>query len=184
MQHAAPQPKAGCNNTKYQQKKIQATPKAQPKIPPKSNGHKQYQKNKKSGEDCQSKEVIVTIAKQDAANGKKPTIHKTHYSEAKEAKETRPMSGRPRKTLAPFKKISQDSNLKRSQEKQCQEADQTIMEAFRTDRDARFSRMGTWRITKKISRNGAVCLRTEATEKLAHLLGKIEDPTKRIAFFE
>ena len=44
--------------------------------------------------------------------------------------------------------------------------------------------MGTWRITKKNSRNGAVHLQTEATDKLAYLLSKIEDPAKRVAFFE
>ena len=87
-------------------------------------------------------------------------------------------------TLAPFKKFTKDCNRKVLQENQCIEADQKITESIRLDRDAKFSKMGTWRITKKISRNGAVHLQTEATDKLAYLLSKIEDPAKRVAFFE
>ena len=94
-------------------------------------------------------------------------IHKVH---CRETEKFQPASGKPRKTIAPFKKISQDTNLRRSQEQQCHQADQIIVEALRADRDAKFSRMGTLKITKKISSNGAVCLKTEATDKLAHLL--------------
>ena len=89
-----------------------------------------------------------------------------------------------RRTLAPFKKFTKDCNRKELQENQCIEADKKITESSRLDRDAKFSKMGTWRITKKISRNGAVHIQTEATDKLAHLLSKIEDPAKRVAFFE
>ena len=119
--------------------------------------------------------------KQEAPIGKEPMPHKVHRLETEKSQ---PARGKPRKTLAPFKTINQDITLRRTQELQCQEADHAIAEALKADRDAKFARMGTWKITKKISRNGAVCVKTQATDKLAYLLGKIKDPTNKLAFFE
>ena len=44
--------------------------------------------------------------------------------------------------------------------------------------------MGTWKITKVVSKDGRVSLRTEATDKLVFLLKQISDPTKRLTFYE
>ena len=186
MQRAAPQTKAGCN-FRHQQKKHQkregTTPNYKLTTPPKSTRPDQFQKQKKRIKECQLTGTFTTLAKQEKAKANKTTTHSIQNSKESETKEMPTSNGRPRKTLAPFKKITQDCNRKILQERQCIEADQKITESIRLDRDAKFSRMGTWRITKKNSRNGAVHLQTEATDKLAYLLSKIEDPAKRVAFF-
>ena len=44
--------------------------------------------------------------------------------------------------------------------------------------------MGTWKITKVVSKDGRVSLRTEATDKLAFILKQINDPAKRLTFYD
>ena len=128
--------------------------------------------------------TFTTLTKQQETKATKTITHSTQDSKDSETKKKPTSEGVLRRTLAPFKKFTKDCNRKELQESQCIEADQKITESIKLDRDARFSRMGTWRITKKISRNGAVHLQTEATDKLAYLLSKIVDPAKKVAFFE
>ena len=44
--------------------------------------------------------------------------------------------------------------------------------------------MGTWKITKKATRDGKVCLRTEATDKLSFLIKQQSDTSKMVSFYE
>ena len=130
MQRAAPQTKAGCNfrhQQKRHQKREGTTPNYQLTTPPKSTRPDQFQKQKKRGKEYQLAGTITTMAKQEEAKANKTTNHRIQNSKASETKDVPTLNGRPRKTLAPFKKISQDINLRKSQERQCQEADQTIV---------------------------------------------------------
>ena len=67
---------------------------------------------------------------------------------------------------------------------QCSKREQIIYEALKKDRDSKFAKMGTWKITKMVSKDGRVCLRTEATDKLDFLLKQIKDPAKRLTFYD
>ena len=89
-----------------------------------------------------------------------------------------------RKALAPFFTICQSTTQQKLQQQQCRQADQSIIAALKADRDVKFAKMGTCKITKKVSRNGSVCFKTEATDKLVYFLQQIKDPVKRIAFYE
>ena len=44
--------------------------------------------------------------------------------------------------------------------------------------------MGTSKITKMVSKDGRVCLRTKATDNLDFLLKQIKDPIKRLTFYD
>ena len=44
--------------------------------------------------------------------------------------------------------------------------------------------MGTLKITKKTTKDGRVCLRTEATDKLSYLIKQMPDPKKMLSFYE
>ena len=65
-----------------------------------------------------------------------------------------------------------------------QKREQIIQDACEKDRDAKFAKMGTWKIIKKITTDGRVCLRTQATDKLSYLIKQMPDPKKMLSFYE
>ena len=85
-----------------------------------------------------------------------------------------------RKTLAPFSKMSQD----KTQIDQCKTNDQIIKDACKKDRDAKFVKMGIWKITKKTTKDGRVCMRTDATDKVNYLIKQMHEPTNMMSFYE
>ena len=117
------------------------------------------------------------------------TIHRQKEQKAQERKYQLPTSAIPpieqatiRKALAPFSIICQ--NMTQIEFEQCSKREQIIYEAFKKDRDSKFAKMGTWKITKMVSKDGRVCLRTKATDKLDFLLKQIKDPAKRVTFYD
>ena len=44
--------------------------------------------------------------------------------------------------------------------------------------------MGTWKITKKTTKDKKICLRTEATDKLSFVIKQIPDPKIMVSFYE
>ena len=43
--------------------------------------------------------------------------------------------------------------------------------------------MGTWKITKETTKDGKVCLQTEATDKLEHMIRQ-QKPHNMVSFYE
>ena len=143
--------------------------------------------------DLKERQITTSYSTQEDQNTKTTKATRSQYQKdqkAQERTEQSPDAEAPaidqpkiRKALAPFSTICQNTTQAKI-EQQCRKSDQAIIAALKVDRDSKFANMGTWKITKKVSRNGSVSFRTEATEKLVFLLQQIRDPVKRIAFYE
>ena len=85
-----------------------------------------------------------------------------------------------RKALAPFSTICQ--NMTQLELEKYNKRNQIIYEPLKKDRDSKFAKMGTWKITKMVSKDGRVCLRTEATDKFDFLVNRSKTPQRGSPF--
>ena len=79
-----------------------------------------------------------------------------------ESKVSNLKTNNPNAALAPFSKLTSNATHQMEREQRRR----IISNSLLKDRDARFASMGTWKITKKISKDGKTYLRTETTKFL------------------
>ena len=109
---------------------------------------------------CDLKEIhaITTSSIQEVQTTEAILIHCQKEQKAHERNDQLPESERPpieqtkiRKALAPFSIICQ--NMTQIKVEQCRKRDQFIFEALKKDRDSKFAKMGTWKITTMVSKD-------------------------------
>ena len=175
MQHSASHHKASCSDnatkrTDYKQKHKGNDVASQPRRALK-------ERNTATTHSLQDGQAVKTITGQ---NQKEQKIKETNQTKEQwlEAGRLALVQDKIRKALAPFFTICQSTTQQKLQQQQCRQADQSIIAALKADRDAKFAKMGTWKITKQVSRNGSVCDRTEATDKLCFLPAADKRPSQ------